>query len=182
MCVPLSFEDRPHHGFPAVSSDVASLARPCARQRAWPQHRQCRRLWTATVPPVKLPPRKPRHLHSPLAGGSVSRGSLEPRLTVSRHGRVGDGKATCSAAALPRTPSIVLPISLAILASDCLATIRWRSSASASSVQRHRFRVVTACSRVQVPCALARIGCCLGLDRTMLNPEPFHATLFFGSR
>lgn len=47
---------------------------------------------------------------------------------------------------------------LAIVASGCLAAIRWRSSASASSVQRHRFLVVTAGSRVQVPGVLARLG------------------------
>lgn len=64
-------------------------------------------------------------------------------LTVSRHGRVGDGSATRSVAARPRTPSIVRPISLAIVAKVCLAATRRRSSASASSVQRRPFPVVT---------------------------------------
>jgi hypothetical protein len=77
---------------------------------------------------------------------------------------------------------MVLPISLAIVAKGCFVAIRWRSSASASSVHRHRFLVVTSGSRVQVPGVLARLGCCLGLDRKMLDPEPFHATVFFGSR
>ena len=99
------------------------------------------------------------YIHSSPASRSFTSLGVEPRFTVSRQGRVGEGRATCSAAALPRTPSIVLPISLAIVANGCLPAIRWRSSASAPSVQRHRFLIVTATLRVHGPRSSAGLFC-----------------------
>ena len=77
---------------------------------------------------------------------------------------------SCNAAHRPLTPSIVLPISFAIVAKGCLAAIRWRSSVSASSVQRERLMTGPP-SRMKMIRVLARSGCTLGLDRAMLDPE-----------